>query len=130
MLNRFSFKHALFIATVSLIVLEAFNYEFILSATNLAADTGSTASAAVGNSIMTISNTNDFDVARLESNGFFDDITSTHWQRLKDIMAEAKDHKWDYKGNPELSTSIKFWANVRFSNHNIFCTSWKDIIII
>lgn len=124
--SRFSFKHAQFITQLVFVVLVGLNFALNLSATNSAvadirqgtADAGP-ASAAVGNSIITtISNTDDFHVARLESNGFFDDITSAHWQRLKDIMAEAKDHKQNNEETINPKRSIEFWTNNYEPNFN------------
>lgn len=45
----------------------------------------------------TVGGDSQFEMARSQSNGFFDDITNANWQKLKDIVAVHVDHKYPDK---------------------------------
>jgi len=68
------------------------------------------------------SNSNDFELAKKESNDFFDDITTQHWQMLKDIAKVHVDHKYPEKP----LTHNPHWDHRRMKYFNSHPAWWQS----
>ena len=65
-----------------------------------------------------------YDLARDQSFGFFDDIDETSWKRSQTIMSEVQDHKFEteeeYFKNLHQKDYKRWWANVSACSFTIF----------